>query len=32
MGGKRRKAPRVEPKTGRYEKKVKEEVVLNSEC
>ena len=32
MGGKRRRAPRAEPKTGCYEKKVKEEVVLNSKC
>ena len=32
MGGKRRKAPRAEPKTSRKEKKIKEEVVLNSEC
>ena len=31
MGGKRRRAPRAEPKTGCQEK-VKEEVVLNSEC
>ena len=32
MGGKRRRAPSAEPKTGRQEKKVKEDVVLNSEC
>ena len=30
MGGKTRRAPRTEQKTSNLEKKVKEEVVLNS--
>ena len=32
MGGKRRRGPRAEPKTGCQEKKVKVEVVPNSIC